>query len=131
MTAHTNHETANGMNRRGFVKGAASLTFAFTLGGGLLSRSAQALAADSSRLNAWITIGSDGTVHVALSDGGNGPGRADIAAAGACRRARCRLVESEGGIRSPIPPLYGNPHPFFNGAQVTAGSTSVPGYFPI
>src|SRR5271157_6635469 len=62
MTAHIKHETANGMDRRGFVKGATGLTFAFTLGGGLLGRAAQVFAADSSTLNAWITIGADGTI---------------------------------------------------------------------
>ena len=54
MTAHTNQNTRAGMDRRDFVKG-AGLTFGFALGSGLVGRGVQALAADSSTLNAWVT----------------------------------------------------------------------------
>ncbi len=129
MTAHTNHETANGMDRRGFVKGAAGLTFAFTLGGGLLGRSAQALAADSSRLNAWITIGADGTVTLLGPMAEMGQGVLTSLPLVLAEELDADWSKVKVEFAPPIPPLYGNPHPFFNGAQLTAGSTSVPGYF--
>src|SRR5208282_899478 len=64
MNAHTTAPAAAGPDRRDFIKGATGLTFAFALGGGVLSRTGEAIAADASKLNAWVTIGADDTVTI-------------------------------------------------------------------
>jgi isoquinoline 1-oxidoreductase subunit beta len=129
MTAQIKHETANGMDRRGFVKGATGLTFAFTLGGGLLGRAAQVFAADSSTLNAWITIGADGAITLLCPSAEMGQGVMTALPLVLAEELDADWSKVNTEFAPPIPPLYGNPHPFFNGAQVTAGSTSVSGYF--
>jgi len=129
MTAHTDYVTDNGIDRRGFVKGAAGLTLAVTLGGGMLGRSAEALAADASRINAWITIGTDGTVTLLCPMAEMGQGVMTSLPLVLAEELDADWSKVKVEFAPPIPPLYGNPHPFFNGAQVTAGSTSVPGYF--
>ena len=51
------------ISRRGFVAGAASLTFAFTLGG--IGRGGEALGATQpTKFNAFVSIGSDNTITV-------------------------------------------------------------------
>ena len=129
MTAHINHESATAMDRRGFVKSAAGLTFAFALGGGLTGRFAEAFAADSSRLNAWVTIGTDGTVVLLCPTAEMGQGVMTSLPLVLAEELDADWSKVKAEFAPAIPPLYGNPHPFFNGAQVTAGSTSVPGYF--
>jgi isoquinoline 1-oxidoreductase beta subunit len=130
MTAHTtNHEIETGVDRRAFVKGTAGLTFAFALGGDLLARSASGLAAESSRLNAWITIGTDGTVTLLCPMAEMGQGVLTSLPLVLAEELDANWSKVKAEFAPAIPPLYGNPHPFFNGAQVTAGSTSVAGYF--
>ena len=129
MTAHINRETATAMDRRGFVKSAAGLTFAFALGGGLAGRFAEAFAADNSTLNAWITIGTDGTVVLLCPTAEMGQGVMTTLPLILAEELDADWSKVKTEFAPAIPPLYGNPHPFFNGAQVTAGSTSVPGYW--
>jgi isoquinoline 1-oxidoreductase subunit beta len=129
MTAHTNLKTATSMDRRNFVKGAAGLTFAFTLGDGLLGSATQALAAENKTLNAWITVGTDGTVTLLCPMAEMGQGVMTSLPLILAEELDTDWSKVKVEFAPPIPPLYGNPHPFFNGAQVTAGSTSVPGYF--
>ena len=48
------------VSRREFLAGVGGLTFSFALGGGLLGRASEVLAADSGvKMNAWVTIGTD------------------------------------------------------------------------
>jgi isoquinoline 1-oxidoreductase subunit beta len=54
------------ISRRSFVNGAAGLTFAFTLGGGLTGRVSEALAQARGRLNAYVTIGTDGAITIMM-----------------------------------------------------------------
>lgn len=129
MTTHINHETRNAMDRRDFVKGAAGLTFAFALGGDLLGRGAQALAADGSTLNAYVTIGADGTVTLLCPTAEMGQGVLTSLPLVLAEELDADWSKVKAEFAPAIPPLYGNPHPFFNGAQITAGSTSVSGYF--
>src|SRR5881409_3685246 len=110
--------TGTTISRREFAKGAAGLTFAFTLGGGVAGRLTEALAADAAKLNAWVTIGADNTVTIL-----------------------CPAAEMGQGVMTSLPlilaeeldadwsKVYGNPHELFKGAQITAASVSVPGYF--
>src|ERR671934_49997 len=54
---------ATTVSRRSFVEGAAGLIFAFTLGA--VGRVPHALGAtQAARINAWVTIGTDGTVTI-------------------------------------------------------------------
>ncbi len=129
MTAHMDRETGNAIARRDFVKGAAGLTFAFALGGGLLNRSAQALAAEASTLNAWITIDTDDTVTLMCPSAEMGQGVFTSLPLVLAEELDADWSKVKAEFAPPIPPIYGNPHPFFNGAQITAGSTAVPGYF--
>jgi isoquinoline 1-oxidoreductase subunit beta len=128
MTAHINRESATAMDRRGFVKSAAGLTFAFALGG-LNGRFAEAFAADSSTLNAWITIGTDGTVVLLCPTAEMGQGVMTTLPLILAEELDADWSKVKTEFAPAIPPLYGNPHPFFNGAQITAGSTSVAGYW--
>ncbi len=59
MTIHVkNGSIDTSISRRGFVSGAAGLTFAFTLGG--LGRGGEALGAmQATKFNAWVSIGAD------------------------------------------------------------------------
>ena len=129
MTAQTNHKLENPMDRRDFVKGAAGLTFAFSLGGGLLGRSARALAADASKLNAWVTIGADNTVTLLCPSAEMGQGVWTSLPLVLAEELDADWSKVKVEYAPPIPPIYGNPHPVFHGAQVTAYSTSVSGYF--
>jgi isoquinoline 1-oxidoreductase subunit beta len=128
MTAHTNQNTRAGMDRRDFVKG-AGLTFGFALGSGLVGRGIQALAADSSTLNAWVTIGTDGSITLLCPTAEMGQGVLTALPLILAEELDADWSKVKADFAPNIPPLYGNPHPFFNGAQVTAGSTSVSGYF--
>ena len=94
------HQANLDVSRRGFVKGAAGLTFSFALSGALLGRPSEAFAAEGAKLNAWVTIGADNTITILCPTLGNGAGRADRAAADPRRRARRRLVEGEVRIRA-------------------------------
>src|SRR5215510_13314398 len=117
------------VSRRSFVKGAAGLTFSFTLGGAMLGRASEAFAADGAKLNAWVTIGADNIVTILCPMAEMGQGvltslplilaeelDADWS------RVRCEFAPAN-------PAVYGNPHELFKGAQITAASVSVPGYF--
>ena len=61
------------VSRRGFVKGAAGLTFSFTLGATMVGRMAEAFAAEPAKLNAWVSIAADNTVTI-LCPCGDGAG---------------------------------------------------------
>ncbi len=129
MNAHTNVANAAGPDRRDFIKGAAGLTFAFALGGGLLARGTQAVAADASKLNAWITIGTDNTVTLLCPSAEMGQGVWTSLPLVLAEELDADWSKVKVEYAPPIPPIYGNPHPVFHGAQVTAYSTSVSGYF--
>jgi isoquinoline 1-oxidoreductase beta subunit len=120
---------ATDVSRRGFVKGAAGLSFAVALGGGLAGRAVPALAAESAQLNAWVTIGADSTVTILCPAAEMGQGvltslplifaeelDADWS------KVKCEFAPAN-------PKVFGNPHELFTGAQITAASVSVPGYF--
>src|SRR5262249_6802380 len=60
----TEHIDTFDVSRRSFVKGAAGLTFTFALGGSLIGRASDAFAAESAKLNAWVTIATDNTITI-------------------------------------------------------------------
>jgi len=129
MTTHQSVQPSAGPDRRDFIKGAAGLTFAFAFGGSLLGRSTQAVAADAAKLNAWITIGADDSVTLLCPSAEMGQGVWTSLPLVLAEELDADWSKVRVQYAPPIPPIYGNPHPVFHGAQVTAYSTSVSGYF--
>src|SRR5215813_13248360 len=121
-------QVAATLTRRSFVEGTAGLMFAFTLGGA--GRVPDALgAAQAAKINAWVTIGADDTVTIICPAAEMGQG--------VMTSLPLILAEELGADWSKVraefapanPKVYGNPHELFKGAQITAASVSVPGYF--
>ena len=117
------------VSRRGFVKGAAGLTFSFALSGALLGRPSEAYAAEGTKLNAWLTIATDNTITILCPTSEMGQGvltslplilaeelDADWS------KVKCELAPGN-------PKLFGGVHKMFPGAQVTLASVSVPAYY--
>ena len=100
MTIHIkNGSIDTSISRRGFVAGAAGMTFAFTLGG--LGRGGAALGADAAdRVQRLCQHRRRQHHHHRLPGRRNGAGRVHLAAVDPGGRARRRLVEGEGGIRA-------------------------------
>src|SRR6478736_1223498 len=120
-------ETA--VSRRGFVQGAAGLSFAFTFGGALFGKPSEAFAADSAKLNAWVTIGADNklTILSPTSEMGQGVLTALPLILAEELDADWSKVKCE--FAPGNPKLYGGVHKMFPGAQVTLASVSVPAYY--
>ena len=117
------------VSRRGFVKGAAGLTFSFALSGALLGRPSEAYAAEGTKLNAWVTIAADNTITILCPTSEMGQGvltslplilaeelDADWS------KVKCELAPGN-------PKLFSGAHKMFPGAQVTLASVSVPAYY--
>ena len=120
-------ETA--VSRRGFVQGAAGLSFAFTFGGALLGKASEAFAADSAKLNAWVTIGADSTVTIMCPAAEMGQGVMTSLPLILAEELDADWSKVKCEFAPANPKLYGNPHEVFKGAQITAASVSVPGYY--
>jgi len=129
MTAHTKTPIDTTVDRRSFVKGASGLTFAFTLSGSLLGRGVEALAAGSTKINAWVTIGADNTVSVICPAAEMGQGVYTALPLILAEELDADWSKVKVEFAPANPKLYGNPHPLFKGAQITAASVAVPGYF--
>src|SRR6478736_2069208 len=108
-------ETA--VSRRGFVQGAAGLSFAFTFGGALFGKPSEAFAADSAKLNAWVTIGADNklTILSPTSEMGQGVLTALPLILAEELDADWSKVKCE--FAPGNPKLYGGVHKMFPGAQ--------------
>ena len=128
MTIHVkNGSVGTSISRRGFVAGTAGLTFAFTLGG--LGRGVAIGETKPTEFNAWVSISPDNLVPIICPSAEMGQGV----------YTSLPLILAEeldadwSKVRVEFAPanqkLYGNPHYLFNGAQITAASVSVPGYF--
>ena len=113
-----------GISRRGFMKTVGGLTFGFTLSGPI----AEALAAESARFNAWVTIGADNTVSVMLPVSEMGQGILTALPLVLAEELDADWSKVKAEYAPPIPKIYGNYHPIFAGAMVTAASLSVAGY---
>lgn len=117
------------ISRRGFMKAVGGLTFGFTLAGGLAGRASDALAADSAKFNAWVTIGADDTVTVMLPVAEMGQGILTALPLVLAEELDADWSKVRIEYAPPIPKIYGNYHPIFNGAMVTAASLSIAGYY--
>jgi isoquinoline 1-oxidoreductase beta subunit len=118
------------ITRREFLGGTAGLTFAFALGGGFLGRAADALGADTGvRMNAWVTIGTDETVTILLPGAEMGQGIMTSLPLILAEELDADWSKVRVEYAPPIPKIYGNYHPLFDGIMLTAASVSVPGYY--
>src|SRR5919201_3993574 len=119
---------ATTLTRRGFVGGVAGLTFAFTLGA--VGRVPHALSAtQAARINAWVTIGTDGTVTIVCPAAEMGQGVMTSLPLILAEELDADWSKVKAEFAPANPKTYGNPHEVFKGAQITAASVSVPGYF--
>ena len=128
MNKHTK-DVVPSVSRRSFVKGAAGLTFAFTLGAGLTGRASDAFAAGDAKLNAWVTIGTDNTVTILCPSAEMGQGVLTALPMILAEELDADWSKVKCDFAPANPKVYGNPHELFKGAQITAASVSVPGYF--
>jgi isoquinoline 1-oxidoreductase beta subunit len=117
------------LSRRSVIKGAAGLTFAFAMAGTPLGRLSEALAADGAKLNAWVTIGTDGTVSILCPAAEMGQGVLTSLPLILAEELDADWSKVKCEFAPANPKVYGNPHELFKGAQITAASVSVPGYF--
>ncbi len=118
------------ISRRGFVAGAGGLTFAFTFSAGIAGHVAEALAAvPGAQLNAWVTIGTDDTITILSPAAEMGQGIITTLPLILAEELDADWSKVRVDYAPPIQKIYGNRHPLFKGAQITAGSLSVAGYW--
>jgi isoquinoline 1-oxidoreductase beta subunit len=117
------------LSRRSFVKSTAGLTFSFALNGTILGRASEAFAADSAKLNTWVTIGADNTVTILCPAAEMGQGVLTSLPLILAEELDADWSKVKCDFAPANPQLFGNPHELFKGAQITAASVSVPGYF--
>ena len=128
-TAIKNGTLATTVSRRGFVQGAAGLSFAFTFGGALLGKPSEAFAADSAKLNAWVTIGADDKITILCPTSEMGQGVLTALPLILAEELDADWSKVKCEFAPGNPKLYGGVHKMFPGAQVTLASVSVPSYF--
>lgn len=128
MNEHTKNSSLE-ISRRGVVKGAAGLTFAFVLGGSLAGHLTKAFAAEGAKLNAWVTIGTDNVVTILCPAAEMGQGVLTSLPLILAEELDADWSKVKCEFAPPNPKVFGNPHEVFKGAQITAASVSVPGYF--
>jgi len=128
MTIHVkNGSVDTSISRRGFVAGTAGLTFAFTLGG--LGRGVAIGATKPTQFNAWVSISPDSTVTIVCPSAEMGQGVYTSLPLILAEELDADWSKVKVEFAPANPKLYGNHHPLFNGAQITAASVSVAGYF--
>jgi isoquinoline 1-oxidoreductase subunit beta len=128
MNKHINKSTLD-VSRRGFVKSAAGLTFSFALSGTLIGRASEAFAADGAKLNAWVTIGTDGTVTILCPSSEMGQGVLTSLPLILAEELDADWSKVKCEFAPGNPKVYGGEHKMFPGAQVTLASVSVPSYY--
>jgi isoquinoline 1-oxidoreductase beta subunit len=118
------------ISRRGFMAGLGSLTFSFSFGGALLGRMSDALAAEGgAKFNAWVSIATDGTVTVMVPPSEMGQGVLTSLPLILAEELDADWAKVKAEYAPPIPKIYGNYHPLFNGVMLTAASISTAGYW--
>jgi isoquinoline 1-oxidoreductase beta subunit len=116
------------ISRRGFVSGAAGMTFAFTLGG--IGRGGEALGATQpTKFNAWVSIAPNNTISIVCPAAEMGQGVYTSLPLILAEELDADWSKVKTEFAPANPKVYGNPHTLFHGAQITAASVSVPGYF--
>jgi len=114
------------ISRRGFLQSAGALTFAFTFAGKVTNAIAQDAPA---KFNAWVSIATDGTVTVMMPAAEMGQGALTALPVILAEELDADWAKVTTQYAPPIPKIYGNYHPLFQGAMLTAASVSTPGYW--
>ena len=124
MDGAINNTVAAQISRRGFMVGAAGLTFAFTTAG---VPAALAARGKEVTINPWVTIATDGTVTIMSPAAEMGQG--SMTSLPLILSEELDADWSKVKIIAPVPSdaIYGNPG--FGHIQYTAGSSAVTGYF--
>src|SRR5216683_6051968 len=117
------------ISRRGFLGGAAGLTFALSIPGALIARPGAALAAGevAQSIGAWVTISPDGAIVVAVPAAEMGQGSLTGLAMIFAEELDADWSRVSTTYPPVIPSIFGNPR--FGGQMVTFGSGSVRGYW--
>src|ERR1700722_12445792 len=117
------------LSRRGFLQGSAGLTFALSIPGALFVRPAAARAEGGTpaALGAWVTIGADGAIVLAIPVAEMGQG----SLTGLAMVFAEEMDADWSRVSTTYPPvkpeIFGNP--IFGGMMVTYGSGSIRGYW--
>lgn len=129
MTIHIkNGSLDTTLSRRGFVAGSAGLTFAFALGG--FGHTGEALGAtQATKFNAWVSIGADNTVTILCPAAEMGQGVYTSLPLILAEELDADWSKVKVEFAPANPKVYGNYHELFHGAQITAASVSVAGYY--
>jgi isoquinoline 1-oxidoreductase subunit beta len=128
MTIHVkNGSIDTSISRRGFVAGSAGLTFAFTLGG--LGRGAAIGQTMPTSFNAWVSIAPDNAITILCPSAEMGQGVYTSLPLILAEELDADWSKVKIEFAPANPKLYGNHHRLFEGAQITAASVSVPGYY--
>jgi len=114
------------ISRRGFMQAAGALTFSFTFAGKVSNAMAQE---GTAKFNAWVSIGADGTVTVMMPAAEMGQGSLTALPLILAEELDADWSKVTAQYAPPIPKIYGNYHPLFAGAMITAASISTPGYW--
>ena len=121
---------ATTISRREFLAGTAGLTFSFALGGSLLGRPSEGLAAESGvKMNAWVTIATDDTVTILTPGAEMGQGTMTSLPLILAEELDADWSKVKVEFAPPIPKLYGNPHELLNGGQASLASIAVAGFY--
>jgi isoquinoline 1-oxidoreductase subunit beta len=117
------------ISRRGFLEGSAGLTFGLSIPGVLIARPVAALAEGGvpASIGAWVTIGPDGAIVMAIPVAEMGQGSSTGLA-----MVFAEEMDADWSrvsiVYPPIKPeIFGNP--IFGGMMVTYGSGSIRGYW--
>ena len=121
------HNPGGTTSRRGFLAGAAGLTFALSIPGILLSRPDEARADAAQAIGAWVTISPDGNIVIALPVAEMGQGSLTGLAMVFAEELDADWSRVTTTYPPVIPSIFGNP--MFGGLMVTYGSGSVRGYW--
>src|SRR4051812_5462770 len=114
------------ISRRRFLKSASALTFSFTFAG----RATGALAQEGAiKFNTWVSLGADGTVTVMMPAAEMGQGALTSLSLILAEELDADWSKVTTQYAPPIPKIYDNYHPLFQGAMLTAASVSTPGYW--
>jgi isoquinoline 1-oxidoreductase beta subunit len=129
MTIHVkNGSIATRISRRGFVAGSAGMTFAFTLGG--LGRSGEAIGqTQPTKFNSFVSIAADNTITIVCPAAEMGQGVYTALPLILAEELDADWSKVKIEFAPANPKVYGNYHRAFNGAQITAASVAVAGYF--
>jgi isoquinoline 1-oxidoreductase subunit beta len=115
------------ISRRGFLHGAAGLTFALSIPGAMIARTAMAAGDGPQAIGAWVTINTDGGIVFAIPVAEMGQGSLTGLAMVCAEELDADWSRVTTTYPPVIPAIFGNP--MFGGLMVTYGSGSVRGYW--